>query len=137
MSLASKIINKQRSLPYELYFDDLDVTIQLYPLTVEQRNRVSPLLEKNKEAKAQALMILSAATDLDGNPIADNEKEALSLPENVVGLCVSVIQFLTQGTKHNVIDKIVDHYIASNNPDLSDDEKEALPEPLEEEQRPN
>uniref|UniRef100_UPI004048E1D7 hypothetical protein n=1 Tax=Shewanella sp. TaxID=50422 RepID=UPI004048E1D7 len=115
MSLASRIQAKLKSNPYELYFEELDETVFLYPLTVEQQSKY---LQLKTPIKRKAYLLTSVITSIDHEYIAANEKEALALPENMVVLCETVINMLTQGCKRNVVDKLVDNYISSLNPDF-------------------
>jgi hypothetical protein len=115
MSLASRIQAKLKSNPYELYFEELDATVFLYPLTVEQQSKY---LQLKTPIKRKVYLLTSVITSSDHEYIAANEKEALTLPENMVVLCETVINMLTQGCKHSVVNKLVDNYISSINPDF-------------------
>lgn len=118
MSLASRIIAKQKGQPYELYFEDLDVTMLLYPMSVEQRSKYLSL--KTLQKRQAYLLYTTVYSKEDNEPVAANEKEAMALADNVAALCDSITNMLTMGCKHSVLDKLVANIQESLNPDFKE-----------------
>ncbi len=122
MSLAARIQQKLTQNLYELYFEEFDEKIYLAPLTVEQRSKVQ---KQKDETKSQIQAFTLCAFDAEGKPAA-TEAEAKALPDKVVGISTAIIMLLTQGAKHDTIDKFVASYNAEINPDIPDIDEEEL-----------
>ncbi|HGZ6765040.1 hypothetical protein [Vibrio parahaemolyticus] len=122
MSLAARIQQKLTQNLYELYFEEFDEKIYLAPLTVEQRSKVQ---KQKDETKSQIQAFTLCAFDAEGKPAA-TEAEAKTLPDTVVGISTAIIMLLTQGAKHDTIDKFVASYNAEINPDIPDIDEEEL-----------
>ncbi|EIU7855891.1 hypothetical protein ABF107_002393 [Vibrio parahaemolyticus] len=122
MSLAARIQQKLTQNLYTLYFEEFDEKIYLAPLTVEQRSKVQ---KQKDETKSQILAFTLCAFDAEGKPAA-TEAEAKALPDTIVGISTAIIMLLTQGAKHDTIDKFVASYNAEINPDIPDIDEEDL-----------
>ncbi|TKF76113.1 hypothetical protein FCV62_18895 [Vibrio kanaloae] len=122
MSLAARIQKKLTQNLYELYFEEFDEKIYLAPLTVEQRSKVQ---KQKDETKSQILAFTLCAFDAEGKPAA-TEAEAKALSDSIVGISTAIIMLLTQGAKHDTIDKFVASYNAEINPDIPNIDEEEL-----------
>lgn len=121
MSAATKLLQKYKATRYPLYFEPLDITLYIQPLTVGQRQAS----QKVKLIDKQHTYVFSIAVyDEAGDLFADSQKEVEDLPESLVGLCVATIFQLTNGASHQTCDKVVEHFLRSVN--ITDEDELAI-----------
>lgn len=119
MSLATQLMKKFAATRYPLYYEQLDVTVYLQPLTFGQRQAA----QKIKTTDKQHQFVFSIAVfDEAGEPVVSKLEEVDNLPELFVGLCCSTVFQLTNGASHATCDKVVTHFLKSVN--ITEDEVE-------------